>query len=330
MGVLSTTVYTLSDIAKSMDPDGRVARLVPLLSQTNELLLDGKFMEGNLPTGHRSTQETGLPAVFYRLLNQGIAPGKSTSVQVDEQCGMLEGRTQIDRDLADLNGNTAAFRLSRSSRQREAMNQRMASTMIYGNAGTTPEEFSGMALRTSSLTAGNASHILDAGGTGSDNSSIFLCGWGDMTMHMIYPKGSDAGLKHEDLGLQDAFDANNNRFRAYLDWMQWKNGLCLPDWRYLIRICNIDISNLVAQSAAADLIELMIKAIHRIPYMAMCTPVFYMNRTCFEMLDIQRRNDVIAGSGLNYSNVDGQVVPTFRGIPVRKIDALLETEARVT
>lgn len=330
MATLSTTVYTLQDFAKSIDPDGKVAAIATLLSQTNEMLTDMQFMEGNLPTGHRTTQETGLPAVYYRLLNQGIAPGKATTVQVDEQCGMLEARSQIDKDLADLNGNTAAFRLSRASRHMEAMNQRMASTMIYGNAGTAPEEFSGLALRYSSLTAGNASNVINAGGTGSDNSSIYLVGWGAMTVHAIFPRGSKAGLIHEDLGLQDAFDANNNRFRAYLDWWQWKNGLALVDWRYAVRICNIDISNLVAQSSAADLIELMIKAIHRIPFLNMCRPVFYMNRSCFQMLDIQRRADIIAGGGLTYNQVDGVMTPSFRGIPVRKTDALLETEATVT
>jgi hypothetical protein len=61
----------------------------------------------------------------------------------------------------------------------------------------------------------------------------------------------------------------------------------------------------------------------------MCKPAFYMNRTLFSMLDIQRRNDVVAGGGLQYENVDGISTSTFRGIPVRKVDALLETEDRV-
>jgi hypothetical protein len=329
MATMATTSYTLSDFAKSIDPDGKVARVINLLSQTNEMLTDMMFMEGNLPTGHRITQETALPAVYYRKLNQGISPGAAKTVQVDEQTGMLEARAQIDKDLADLNGNTSAFRLSRASRHMEAMNQRMASTMIYGNAGTTPEEFSGLALRYSLLSAGNGGNIIDAGGTGSDNSSIYLIAWGSETVHGIYPKGSNAGIQHEDLGLQDAFDSDSKRFRAYMDWWQWKNGLSLPDWRYVVRIANIDISDLKAQSAAADLTEAMIKAIHLLPFSTMGKPVFYMNRACFTMLDIQRRADVIAGGGINYSSVDGVATPTFRGIPIRKLDALLQSEARV-
>jgi hypothetical protein len=117
--------------------------------------------------------------------------------------------------------------------------------------------------------------------------------------------------------------------RAYRDHWQWKCGIALRDWRFVVRIPNIDISNLVAKSSAADLIELMIKAIHRIPSLKMGRPVFYMNRTCFQMLDIQRRDDVIAGGGLTYSDVDGVMTANFRGIPVRKCDALIEAEAVV-
>jgi hypothetical protein len=67
--------------------------------------------------------------------------------------------------------------------------------------------------------------------------------------------------------------------RAYQERWQWKAGIALKDWRYAVRIPNIDISNLVAKSSAADLIELMIKATYRIPSAdRLCKPVFYMNR----------------------------------------------------
>jgi hypothetical protein len=115
-----------------------------------------------------------------------------------------------------------------------------------------------------------------------------------------------------------------------MDRYQWKLGLGVKDWRYIVRIPNIDISNLVGKSSAADLIELMIKAIHRIPVLAACKPVFYMNRSCFEMLDIQRRDDVQVGGQLTYDKVDGVGNMAFRGIPIRKCDQLLETEAVVS
>lgn len=330
MATLAAGAVTLADWAKRLDPTGKVSAIVELLSQTNEILTDMLWIQGNLPTGHRTTVRTGLPTVAWRLINQGVAKSKSTTAQVDEGVGMLEARSEVDKDLAELNGNTAAFRLSEAQAFVEAMNIEMAQTLFYGNVGVAAEEFTGLAIRYSSLSATNAQNIVSGAGSGSDNSSIWLVVWGGNTLHGIFPKGSQAGLIHEDLGLIDAFDSSNNRFRAYSDRWQWKCGVALRDWRYVVRIPNIDISNLVAKSSAADLIELMIKAIHRIPMINAGRPVFYMNRSVIQMLDIQRRDDVISGGGLTWDSVDGKRQASFRGIPIRVCDALIETEAAVS
>lgn len=334
MPQIGSNALTLVDFAKRLDPDGKTAAIVELLQQSNPILQDMLWIEGNLPTGHRTTVRTGLPTVAWRLLNNGIQPSKSTTAQVDEQCGMLEAWSEVDKDLAMLNGNTAAFRLSEAQAFVEAMNQEMASTVFYGNAGLAPEEFTGLAIRYSQLSgAQTAQNVLSAGGSGSDNASIWLVAWGQNTIHGIFPKGSKAGLIHEDLGevtVETTAGVGGARMRAYQDHWQWKCGVAVKDWRYAVRIPNIDISNLVSKSSAADLIELMIRAIHRIPMLGMGKPVFYMNRSVFQMLDIQRRDDIIAGGGLTYQQVDGVLQPSFRGIPIRVTDALLDTEAAVS
>ena len=333
MAALNTGALTLADWAKRLDPDGKVPTIVEMLSQTNEILMDMRWIEGNLPTGHRVTIRTGLPAVAWRLINNGITPSKSTTAQVDEQTGMLEAWSEVDTELAKLNGNVGSFRLSEAQAFIEAMNQEMAQTLFYGNGGLAPEEFTGLSPRFSAISgATNGRNVLSGGGAGSDNSSMWLVGWGENTATGLFPKGSLAGLSHSDYGEVTVEVTNGiagQRMRALQERWQWKAGVCVKDWRYVVRICNIDISNLVAKISAADLTELMIKAIHRIPAMGMCTPAFYCNRTVFEMLDIQRRDDVISGGGLKYENVDGVVRPAFRGIPINKCDALLETEATV-
>jgi hypothetical protein len=333
MATLAASVLTLMDWAKRLDPDGKVPTIVELLSQTNEILLDMLFKEGNLPTGERTTVRTGLPTVAWRLLNQGTAPSKSRTAQITEAVGMLEAWSETDKDLAELNGNVNALRLSEAQAFIEAMNQEMASTLFYGNSGTAPEEFTGFSTRYSSLSANNAVNIVSGGGSGSDNSSVWLVVWGPNTIFGIFPKGSKAGIMHEDLGLvtvETTAGIAGNRMRAYQDHWQWKAGLAVKDWRYAVRIPNIDISALVAKSSAADLTELMIKAINRIPSLSMGRPVFYVNRTVRQQLEIQRRDDVISGGGLTFDNVDGRRVASFNGIPIRVCDALLETEAAVT
>lgn len=334
MSTLSVLALNLMDWAKRLDPEGKIPVIVELLSQTNEILTDMLWKEGNLPTGERITVRTGLPTVAWRLLNAGTAPSKSTTAQIDEQTGMLEAWSEVDKDLAELNGNTAEFRLSEAQAFIEAMNQEMASTLFYGNSGTAPEEFTGLAVRYSDLSsANNSQNVLSGSGAGSDNSSVWLVCWGQNTVFGVFPKGSKAGLMHEDLGLvtvEVTAGVAGNRMRAYQDHWQWKAGIALKDWRYVVRICNIDISNLVAKSSAADLTELMIKAMHRIPNLSLGKPVFYMNRTCIQMLDIQRRDDIISGGGLKWETVDGKLIPFFRGIPVRTVDALTEAEATVS
>lgn len=332
MSTVGSNCLTLADWAKRLDPDGKVPKIVELLSQTNSVLDDMLFMEGNLPTGHRTTVRTGLPTVAWRLLNNGVQPSKSTTAQIDEACAILEAWSEVDKELADLNGNTAEFRLSEAQAFIEAMNQEMASTLFYGNSGVSPEEFTGLSLRYSDPSASNGSNVLDAGGGGSDNMSIWLICWGPNSIHGIFPKGSKAGLEHVDKGLvtvETTAAVAGTRMEAYQDKWGWKTGVAVRDWRFGVRIGSIDKSDLIAKTSAADLSELMIKAMHRIPSLAMGKCAFYMNRTVFQMLDIQRRDDVQAGGQLSYQNVDGVPVASFRGIPVRVCDALTEAETAV-
>lgn len=324
---------TLADHAKAMDPEGNIADVVELLSQTNELLPDMVWLEGNLPTGHQTTVRTGLPTAIWRKLYQGVPASKSTRARVTDTCGMLETRAEIDKDVVELNGNSAQFRMSEGYAFLEAMNQEMATAMFYGDADLDPEKITGLSPRYNDLTAENGQNILDAGGAGADNASVWLVVWGNNTIHGIYPKGSTAGLKHEDLGIGDAFDGDNNRYRAYMDHWQWKCGLTVRDWRYAVRIANIDVSDLQGQSgtqaasASTALIKLLVKARHLIPSEGMGKAVIYCNRTVRQMLDIAALEK--SSSVLKISEAAGQFKTDFMGIPIRTVDALLNTEARV-
>ncbi|CFQ87971.1 MULTISPECIES: major capsid protein [Yersinia] len=326
MAVKSTTALTLADWGKRLDPEGKVDKITELLSQTNPILTDMIFVEGNLATGHKTTVRTGLPAATWRLLNYGVQSSKSTTAQVTDACGMLETYSEIDKSLADLNGNSAEFRLSEDQAFLEAMNQEMASTIFYGDSSVTPQKFMGLSSRYSSLSAGNAQNIVDAGGTGTDNSSIWLVVWGQNTVHGTFPKGQKAGLQHRDLGEQTLRDASGGQYQGYRTHYKWDNGLVLRDWRYVVRIANIDISDLDA-TTPINIVKLMIKALHRIPNRGMGKPAFYMNRTLSEYLDIQSLEK--ASLAISVKETEGEFWTSFRNVPIRETDALLETEARV-
>jgi hypothetical protein len=331
MATLGTGNLTLADWAKRLDPDGKVPTIVDLLSQTNEILDDMSWGEGNLPTGDRVTMQTGLPAVAWRLINGGVVPSKGTTAQIDEQAGMLEAWSEVDKDLAILNGNTAAFRLSEASMFIEAMNQEMAQTLFYGNGGVAPEEFTGLSVRyaTTSGSPANSANIIKFGGSGADNTSIWLVRWGP-GVHGIFPKGSKAGLIHEDYGevtVEMTAGLPGSRMRALQERFQWKAGIVLKDWRNVVRIANVDLSD-VAGSTTATLIDAMETAVELLPA-GLGKPVFYMNRTLRRGLRRQVRMGVGSGGGITFENIMGRSVAMFGDIPIRTVDALLNTETLV-
>lgn len=337
MATLSTKNLTLADWAKRLDPDGKTARIVQLLSQTNQILDDMIYKEGNLPTGEKTTISTGLPDAYYRMMNQGTPDSKSTTAQIIENAATLTARSQVDCDEAELNGNVSAFRMSENEAFIEAMSQKMAQTLFYGSASN-PEEFVGLANRYNSTSAGNGGNIVLAGGSGSDNTSIWLCAWDQTKAFGVFPKGSKAGLQHEDLGKGDAFDADNNRFRAYMDVFTWKNGLVVKDWRYISRQANIDVSDLEgltgtqAVTAATSIVKGMSRQIDLLPS-STGKRAFYVNRKVASYLRIigldKSSSAVTVQEGLNQF---GETIFTtrFLGIPVRLCDKILNTESTIS
>lgn len=317
---------TLLDVQKRKDPDGGTADIVEMLQQTNEMLMDAPWYEGNLPTGHQVTQRVGLPAVFYRRMNQGVPASKSQVAQITVTASMLEALSKIDERLAKLNGQD--WLVSEQSAFAEAMNQQLAETVVYGSVGTVPEEFTGLAVQYSSLTALSGENIIDAGGVGSDNTSAWLINWGQRASYMIYPKGMNGGLKFEDLGRQIARDDAGLEFMSLMGHWSMNPGFCVADWRANVRVANIDVSNLVGETSAADILKLMTIATHKVPKEITGRSAWYVNRTVYAMLDIQAQNK--ANVYLTIGEEEGRPKISFRGTPIRTMDQILDTEARVT
>ena len=344
MATLSSDFLTLADWAKRLDPDGSTADVVDLLSQSNQMMEDMLWTMGNQTDGHRTTVRTGLPEGTWRMLYQGVAQSKSTTAQITDKCGNLEGYSTIDKDLADLNGNTAQFRLQEDAAFYEGLTQQAQEAFLYSNSINTPSQIMGFTPRYNSLTgAATGANIIDAGGTGSTNTSIWIVGWGPNACFGMFPKGKVAGLQHRDIGEWTVNDANGNPYQAYRSHFKWEMGLCVRDWRYIVRIANIDVT-LLSGTSAANLINLLVSAMHFFPTApGSMAPVqtatkpagvlgatrfaIYCNRNISAALDRQALNKT--NVLLRYSEWDGKPVTTFRGIPIRTVDKLLNTEARV-
>lgn len=330
MAILTANNPTLLDLAKATDPDGSIARVVEILNQRNEVLEDMPWIEGNLPTGHRTTIRSGLPTPTWRKLYGGVQPTKSRRVQVTDNCGMLEDYAEVDKALADLNGNTEAFRISEDRAHIEGMSQEMAQTLFYGNEGSEPEAFTGLAPRFNSLSAENADNIIDAfSGSGGDLTSIWLFVWGENSVHGIVPKGSKTGVQMTDKGqvtIENA-DGAGGRMEAYRTHYRWDCGLTVRDWRQIVRIANIDVSELGTIANTKNIINWMVQAAERVNNLNAGRPVFYMNRTIREKLRLGILEKI--SNNLTWETVAGKRVMTFDDIPVKRVDQILKTESRV-
>lgn len=330
MPIIGVKVPTLVDVAKRTDPDRKISSIVELLNETNPILDDMAFVEGNLETGHRTTIRTGLLDTTWRMLNYGVQPSKSTTAQVTDTIGELAALSEVDAKIASLNGNTNEFLLTESRAALEAMNQEMASTLFYGNTTSDPEQFMGLAPRYNSLSTDSTKigyNVIDGGGESTDNTSIWLVSWGPNTIHGIFPKGSKAGLdaRHEkDVMLEDA---SGGKYPGHQSYYNWNLGLCVRDWRAAVRICNIREAHLNTVDTA-KLIDLMVQGANRAKSLKLGRAVWYMNdavHTALELLALNKTNVHLA-----FKEFDGYPVMTFRGIPIKKCDAILMDEARVT
>jgi hypothetical protein len=326
--VIGTTLPTYVDLASRMDKNGAIANIIEVMMANNAVMQDLQIQTANDGTGHRTTVRSGIPQAAWRMLNYGVPRVKSRTVQVRDTTGMLAAYMEVDKTLADLSGNVNRFRNTEDGAVREGMTQQMAETLFYGNTDVNPERFLGLAPRYSQLSAPSGASIIDAGGTGSDNTSIWLVSWGELATHGIVPEGVNAGFDHRDLGEVTLLDANGGQFQGYRTYVEWHLGLTVRDWRQNIRIANIDVSNLSSDANYLKaLISLMIDAEEALPEQQAGTKVWYGNKTVRSAL----RKSILAqvSNNLTETTVNGKPFMDYNGAPFRRTDAIINAEARV-
>ena len=345
---LNNTVDTLANWTKGRDPDLKAASVVEILNQSNEMTSFLQWQQANAPWMNRTTVRTVLPTVSSRQLGQGVVMSTSRVGQFDDAMSILDVFNEVDCKLAEASGDVAGYRLRAGLPFWEALYQKFAYLLFYGNSATTPSDFYGLSSRYATVnpaTANNAQNVLDGLGTSSVNASMWLLTLGDKALTGIFPAGSPVGIYHEDWGRQNSTITAGygaSVLPVYRDQYQWTCGVALKDWRWCVRIANIDTTNLVAESGAADLFKLMDKAMYRLPSIAtppsttgnpmssIATPgvqIWACNRTMREMLSVQASNKV--SNQLGWMDYQGRKVLAFMGIPIVNVDQLSNAEAQV-
>lgn len=332
MATIGNSYVNLIDTYKQQDKNGDYIKVIEMLKEMNPILEDAVAVECNSGAEHLHAVRAGLPSVAWGAMYKGTPNSKSTVTQVTDTTGFVEGLSKVDTRLIKLAGkNGNAIRLSESMSYLESMNQEVSSGIFYSNTASTPEQFMGLTPRFSDKSAANGNQIIDAGGTGNDLTSIWFIGWGDQQCQLLYPQNTKAGVSREDKGEQMTTDVNGHEYFVAMEKFTWHVGLAVKDWRYVVRIANIDVSDVEAGSV--KLFKFMRKAYwklqsRRIPGGKLA---IYANSDILEGLDALSTND---GTTDNYvrltrKEVEGEEVLSYRGIPLRESDALLNTEEQV-
>jgi hypothetical protein len=339
----------LLDVASRSDANGKQSYIAEMMSQANEFLEYIPWIESSEMGGHEFVFRTSIPAGSWRQINQGVPYSKSTTARARIGVGALEDFSQVDLLLAEDSGDPATFRKNEDVAFLEGMGQTIIQTFWYGNTAATPAEFMGFSTfynTVNTTAASTAANVIDGGGVGSSNTSIWLVGFGERTIHGVYPRGSKAGLDMKDFGdTQRGYDSLGNPFIALTSWFRQQAALCPQDWRYGVRIANLDVTNAgLAGPNAPDLFALLAEAAYLPPTLGRATsgitktdapndpspgirPVIFTNRTGRHWMDVQsiRDRNVL----LRPDESAGVVNETWRGVPVAVVDQLSTAEARV-
>ena len=340
MATIGASYLNLIDMYRN-GGDVRAAETVEALRRSSPAVKDAITVEANRGTTHEHAIRTGLPAVTWGRLYQGIPQSKSARAMVVDTTGFVEGLSTVDERLLDISPNAAAMRDGEATSFIESMTQEAETGIFYHDSASTPEKFKGLAARYNTVSGtAYANNVIDGGGTGSDNTSIWIVTWSENATHLIHPKGTKVGLQRTDRGSQRVTDTNGNAYYVKEEEFRWHLGLAVRDWRYNARVANIDVSDIVAGTAAV--LPKLRKAYHRIHGRIRATDmndanastngrtVIYMNRTVYEALDAELTSATLNTSlRLTPMQLEGEEVEAYRGIPIRVTDQLLNTEARV-
>ncbi|MFZ2399010.1 MAG: major capsid protein [Smithella sp.] len=314
--------YTLVELAKRTN-NGNLLEIAEVLSITKEMFQDAVWVEANQTASHVGTKRTNLPSGTHRQANQGVASEASSTKQVAEPICRLEAHSRVDEAILDLAPDKAKARSQEDLAFVEGLGQTIETNMIYGDIDTNPEQIDGLATRYDATADAN---VIGASGTGDDTTSLWIIEWGPMKVHMIYPKGSQAGLQTEDMGKQLVTnDTGSTYFWAWFTKFVAWYGLYIHDDRCVQRIANIETSGIEHLLDDDDIIE----ALNLLPQAGGGgSTAIYVNRTLKTQLEILAKDK----SNVNYTsdNAFGVPLTRFRGIPVRLCESIVNTESAIS
>jgi len=326
---------TLDQLAKRTN-FGALQSIVEVLLTTEEWMQDAVWVQANQPMSHITTQRTSVPKGTWRSINEGVSPEASSTNQITEGIGILEAYSRVDVLLAKLSGNVNEFRSGEDKAFIQGLAQELSKVMftadndgdtvtIYGDTQLDVARFNGLPAR---LDDAGLFNVYDAGAiTNTDDTSIYIVQWGKDKVHMTYPKGSPTmGIVHDNLGEQTinvmTTVATPLLMQALVSHFKVNAGLVVRDDRCIRRISSLRTEIGATYSfgcSTATVHHKLIEALNALPYQGEGARIYCNNNTKTQM-------DIFAVDKTNvlYTINDwgGRPTTMFRGVPVRRVDAI--------
>lgn len=338
MATLNNTKYTIQHVMAAATEDGANLEIADVISKSNELLAELPFFPSNKPFSNLSARDVTEFEPSARVSNTGAVTGVNETEQIIDTLVRFE--TEIGIDELALNGinDPARYFADQVRKTARGFGNVVADQFISGDYLADPDkQFDGLLKRNNSLPASSVDvtdryyNVISGGGSGADNTSIYLVGLGKEGVHGIYFKNGMAGLQINRKGLQRVTDSSGNPYWAETAQMVWDVGLVATNHRAMGRICNIDDSDLTLDaSSGANLTQLMIQLLHNVHHSDMgLRPYWLMSnklKTYFHSQIVSKAN-----VNISYDKDDfGKIRPMFGGIPILRMDSIGIAEATVS
>ncbi len=326
------TRYTAMDTLKATGPDGQLMNYANTLDERLPILADMQMYPSNDTMSHTGLRETSLPTPQIIKLGDGHTSSKTEFTPYREGLSIFKDRIQVPVDVTKISPNPGRERAKREARHMEGFNQGVSNHLLNGSSVADPEKFDGLAVRYPTLSTNG---VYDVGGAGSALTSVWLVQWGEDLTRGIYPKThAHMGVNISDEGKQllsaetptggDALGSIKKRW-DFVTELEWWLGLDIVDQRSTKRVANIP-TNLYTGGLTLDLVKKIVEA--RNAYRTSGTVWMYVSETTYNALDFLTMDK----TNVRYStdNPWGKEIMMLRDMPIRKWDAITDTETALT
>lgn len=319
-----TAAEIVKRTANNISADQR--RILELLSQTNEMLLDAPVVQANDGTVNTSVVRTALPSGTKRVYNQGVGIGASQTDLIHDVCAQIAIYSEVDEDLVNNSPNKAETLQNEQIAFIEGLGQDMAQDIFYGNHSKDAASIDGFATRRAKVD--NKLCFSMGGNTANHQTSVYIVKWGPQNVQYMYPRGATGiGVQVKDKGVQTVpAPDGQGEMEAYKTYFKVDYGIIVKKPQALIRIANIDMNSDMSDADAQALVKKILKARAYLPQ-GDGTVSILCNADIMSVFD----QATLSKSNVVYTSEDpwGRPVNMLRDMRIRRCDAILNTEAVV-